>query len=219
MVICNMVATRSWFRARVRRPGRAFAAGVACVAIIGLAACTPDGAETMDTPADADSVAVPDTTASNDTAGPAGARNGADGPAQGSMEVRVWFARGEEVVPATRWVPASADTLSASLRALLAGPTTIEREQGLTSWFSPETANALLSAQLQDRVAIVDLRDLRAVIPNASSSLGSTLLLDALNGTVFDASAADSVEYRFDGSCEAFGEFVQRGCIRYGRNR
>ena len=66
-------------------------------------------------------------------------------------------------------------------------------------------------------MAVVDLADLRRVIPNASTSLGSTLLLEALNATVFGASAADSVEYRFEGSCEAFGEFVQRGCIRYAR--
>ena len=139
-----------------------------------------------------------------------------DGRTPGAMQVEVWFDRGEEVVPVTRWVPTTDDTLSAAIRALLAGPTDIEqRELGLTSWFSAGTANALRNARVEDGLAIVDLRDVSSIIPNASTSLGSTMMLEALNGTVFSASDADSAEYRFDGSCDAFGEFVQRGCLRY----
>lgn len=139
------------------------------------------------------------------------------GPGSDSIDLRVWFASGEEVVSVTRRVEAVPDTLAAALRVLLAGPTDGEREEGLTSWFSSETASALRDARVEGGMAVVDLADLRRVIPNASTSLGSTLLLEALNATVFGASAADSVEYRFEGSCEAFGEFVQRGCIRYAR--
>lgn len=163
------------------------------------------------TPESTDAPAPTDTSAQ----GPAPAA--VPGPGSDSMDVRVWFASGEEVVAVTRRVEAVPDTLAVALRALLAGPTDGEREEGLTSWFSSETATALRDARVEGGMAVVDLADLRHVIPNASTSLGSTLLLEALNTTVFGASAADSVEYRFEGSCETFGEFVQRGCIRYGR--
>lgn len=194
----------------LRRHGRRIVPCVACILAAAVTGCAADGSNATD---DADAAAQTGAAASEDTV-----RGGAAGGGD-SMHVTVWLTSGEEVVPVSRQVPASADTLEAALRALLAGPTAAEREQGLTSWFSPETEDALRSARVQDGLAIVDLRDLRSVIPNASSSHGSTLLIDALNRTVFDASAADSVEYRFEGSCDTFGEFVQRGCLRYARDR
>jgi hypothetical protein len=59
---------------------------------------------------------------------------------------------------------------------------------------------------------VVDLGDLRSVIPNASTSTGSTLLLEQLNATVFQFSTAERVDYRLEGSCDAFFEWLQRGC-------
>ncbi len=165
-----------------------------------------------------DTVPPADTTAQDGTSTDVASPPQRPAAPSAGMQVQVWFARGEEVVPVTRTVAAAPDTLAVAVATLLAGPTAEERAQGLSSWFSDATAEALRSARVSpDGLAIVDFSDLRRTIPNASSSLGSTLLLDALNGTVFAASPADSVEYRFDGSCEAFGEFVQRGCIRYRR--
>lgn len=133
------------------------------------------------------------------------------------MTVQLYFIRDEQPVSVSRTVPASPDTLRAALTALLAGPAEAEQAAGLTSWFSSATAGALRSAHEVDGMAVVDFRDFSSRIPSASSSLGSMLLLGSLNATVLDNSQADSIEYRFDGSCEAFGEFVQRGCIRYSR--
>jgi len=187
-------------RVRLRRLTRGSLTGAAMLALVLACSAT----ESADAPIATDTTAQPTRAAM---------------PGPDSMTVQVWFAQGEDVVSVTRRVAASPDTLAAALRSLLAGPTEAERQQGLTTWFSSETASALRDARLEDGMAVVDLHDLRSVIPNASTSLGSTLLLTALNATVFGASAADSVEYRFDGSCEVFGEFVQRGCIRYARGR
>ena len=54
------------------------------------------------------------------------------------------------------------------------------------SWFSSRTAGALRSESI-DSVghAVVDFEDLRPLIPNASSSAGSEMLLQELNAAVF----------------------------------
>ena len=202
-----------FLRARLgmRRPERPLPALLACLAVAALTACT--AGNEADAPAEPDSTVNGDAGTSRDAMH--AAPDSADTRSADSMQVEVWFDRGEEVVAVMRRVPASGDTLTAALQALLAGPTEAERQQGLTSWFSAETADALRSARVEDGLAIVDLRDVSSIIPNASTSLGSTMMLQALNGTVFSAADADSAEYRFDGSCDAFGEFVQRGCIRY----
>lgn len=124
--------------------------------------------------------------------------------------VRIWLTRGEEPVAVERRVDES--TPPAALRALAAGPMPEEREAGLDSWFSDSTADALASVADRDGFLVVDFRGLDRLIPNASSSAGSALLLSALDSTVFQFPDVDSVEYRLDGSCDAFWEWLQRGC-------
>lgn len=110
-----------------------------------------------------------------------------------------------------RAVPSSPQVLTAALTALLAGPTAQEADAGITSWFSSATAGMLRGVTLTDGRAVVDLRDLRPVIPGAGSSAGSALLLSQLDATVFQFPTVSSVEYRIDGSCTAFTEWVQLG--------
>jgi hypothetical protein len=60
----------------------------------------------------------------------------------------------------------------------------------------------------------VDSGDLRSVIPNASTSAESRLLLSQLDATVFQFPTITSVIYRIDGSCQTFGEWLQLdGCL------
>jgi hypothetical protein len=59
---------------------------------------------------------------------------------------------------------------------------------------------------------IVDFKDLRMILPNASSSAGSTALIAQLNAAVFGIPEARSVEYRMQGSCDLFWEWLQYGC-------
>lgn len=133
-----------------------------------------------------------------------------------SVAVTVWFRRGEEPVAVERMVPAD-NALVGALEAQLAGPTAAEYRAGIESWFSAATRGMLRSAAVEDGLAVIDFADYSRVIPNASSSFGSTALLAELNATVFANTDATAVEYRFEGSCDAFGEWVQRGCIRYER--
>jgi photosystem II stability/assembly factor-like uncharacterized protein len=132
-----------------------------------------------------------------------------------TAHLTVFFSRHGETVPVRRKVEGTveAPALEATLRELLRGPTPEEREQGLSSWFSWETAEALHSATLgRQGDVVVDFQDLASRIPAASSSAGSAMLLGELNATVFQYPDVRTVEYRLDGSCEAFWNWLQYDC-------
>ena len=136
----------------------------------------------------------------------------------GEMAVRVFFTCERDAIPSpavgvTRVVPASPAVLGSALGQLLAGPSALERAAGLRSWFSDTTADLLHGVTIDSAGnAVVDFADLRPVIPNASSSAGSEMLLSELDSTVFQFPRVHSVEYRIDGSCSAFYEWLQAAC-------
>jgi spore germination protein GerM len=100
------------------------------------------------------------------------------------------------------------DPLTGALTALLEGPTATER-QTVTSWFSDETAGTLNDVTIANRVARVDLDDLRPIIPNASASCGSAILLGELDATVTQFPDVDRAVYSFNGDIEAFYGWLQ----------
>lgn len=117
-----------------------------------------------------------------------------------------------------RTVPASADALTAALRELLAGPTMAETAQGFISWFSPATANTLISARTSGTTSYVNLTDLRTIIPNASSSCGSAALLAQLGTTAQQAGMTPRVLYAIEGKPKTFWEWLQMGCDKANDN-
>ena len=126
--------------------------------------------------------------------------------------VQVFFHTGDgtdELAAFPRTVPATSAVLRAALTQLLAGPTGSERQAGARSWFSSATAGMFLDVTLGGRQAVVDFRDLRPIIPNASSSAGSAMLLAELDATVLQFDTVDSVVYRIDGDANMFYEWLQ----------
>lgn len=146
-------------------------------------------------------------------------------PGDGEMLVKAYFSCDAEDNPPEEPLRAvhrvrerSPAVLQAALEVLLAGPSAAERDAGLGSWFSSKTATMLRSVKIEAGHAIVDLDDLRPVIPNASTSAGSRRLLAQLDATVFQFRSVESVEYRLEGDCEAFNEWLQYGgCERRTR--
>lgn len=127
--------------------------------------------------------------------------------------VIVVFTKEEEPAPVRRPVPDSSPPLRAALEWLVRGPTPEERGAGIRSWFSDTTAAVLRAVEVDSAGrAVVDFHDLRTLIPNASSSFGSAMLLQELNGTVFQIPEIRSVEYRMEGSCDLFWDWLQYGC-------
>ena len=136
--------------------------------------------------------------------------------ASDEMEVKVFFscdAAGGDgpVFPVYRAAKKSPGVLRAAVEAQLRGPTPAERDAKVSSFFSTETAPLLHSVTVNDGHAVIDFGDLPKVIPNASSSAGSARLLAELDTTVFQFASVKSVEYRLEGDCEAFSEWLQYG--------
>jgi hypothetical protein len=143
-----------------------------------------------------------------------GYRSPQPSPAVGEMVVKVYFSCDAEagvLRPAYRLVPESARVLRAALDALLSGPTAAERDASFGSWFSEDTEGMVRSVTINGGHAVVDFDDLRPVIPNASASAGSERLLSQLDATVFQFRTVETVEYRIEGSCEDFTEWLQFG--------
>lgn len=139
-------------------------------------------------------------------------------PGPDEMVVHVFFtctADGDDLPPVAlgRTVPQSPAVLRTALELLLAGPDQAEAAAGFGSWFSAQTAGMLAGVDLEPTGrAIVDFADLRPVIPGASSSAGAHLLLSQLDATVFQFPSVRSVQYRINGSCEVFFEWLQFEC-------
>ena len=130
-----------------------------------------------------------------------------------AAEVRVFFVPGGAdpcgtVSPVVRKV-AGPVTAEIALRELLAGPTVEETAVGFTSLFGPATADALLDATVAGGIARVSFRDLRLLLPNASSSCGSAALLAALDATLAQLPGIRGARYSLGGDEAAFYEWLQ----------
>lgn len=100
--------------------------------------------------------------------------------------------------------------LDKAMRALMAGPTQEEKGRGLGGWFGDPTREMLIGARVAGGVAEVDFKDLRTVIPNASSSCGSALLLAQLDGTAKQFDEVERTLYSIEGDATTFYEWLQR---------
>jgi uncharacterized protein YraI len=136
---------------------------------------------------------------------------------EGTTTVSVFFVNPDlgdpcgEVFSVQREVSAE-DPIGEALAELLEGPTAAETAEGHGGWFSADTAGMLHGYRAEGDVLHVDFADFSGVIPNASTSCGSAGLLAQLDRTVLQfgsASGFTQVRYSFDGSAEAFYEWLQ----------
>lgn len=100
--------------------------------------------------------------------------------------------------------------LTAAMRYLVAGPTAAERKRGYRGFFSATTARTVRRVVLKNGVASIDFADFSTLIPNASSSCGSTVLLAQLDRTARQFPTVKRAIYSFEGSRRAFYEWLQR---------
>jgi hypothetical protein len=144
----------------------------------------------------------------------------------GYMTLYVYFTCEDDQLPAQprrvpRQVPETQAVLHTALEELLKGPTAAERAVGLHSWFSGQTAGMLQEAELKDGRAVIDFQNFASIIPNASTSAGSSMLIREVGKTTFQFGDVSTAEVRFAGSCEAFWGWLQRDCqvLEAGRFR
>ena len=134
-------------------------------------------------------------------------------PTAGASVVQIFLHSGNpnecaEVTAVDREVEGD-PTLEKAMSALMAGPTEDEKTGGLGGWFDERTEDMLISAEIVDGVAEADFKDLREVIPNASSSCGSAQLLAQLDGTARQFDEVDRTLYSINGDAGTFYEWLQ----------
>jgi spore germination protein GerM len=185
------------------------------VTLLLTAACGDDddssGAPTSSTTSSTADGTATTATSSTTTTGPSSTTSATTAPAE---TVAVYLLSEGNDCASTEVVhrPATpgTDPLGDALAQLVAGPTTEEDESGHHSWFSAATADLLTGAWIADGVAHVAFSPaLAQVIPNASSSCGSTGLLAQLDATVQASPGVTSAVYSFDGVASAFSEWLQ----------
>jgi hypothetical protein len=104
------------------------------------------------------------------------------------------------------------DRVEWTVRSLLAGPTVDEQLAGFGSFFDAATADALNSVTLTDGHVVVDFND-AIIVNNMNTSTGSLFFNAELRRNVLQHPDVDSVEFRFNGDCEAWSSlFESDGC-------
>lgn len=100
----------------------------------------------------------------------------------------------------------------ATMKELLKGPSQGEKDQKFSSFFSDATKDALLSLIIKNETAYVNLADLRKIIPNASTSCGSSQLMSQIETTLKQFPTINKVIVAFDGDPQTFYDWIQVGC-------
>jgi hypothetical protein len=111
-----------------------------------------------------------------------------------------------------RAIPANADPVRVKLELLFGGPSASERSLGYSSMFSDQTKGILNRVKVINKVAYVDIKDIRSIIPNASSSCGSAALLAQIEETLKHNRDIDKVIVAINGNPETFYDWLQLGC-------
>ncbi|MDO9509786.1 MAG: hypothetical protein Q7J14_00695, partial [Candidatus Magasanikbacteria bacterium] len=91
-------------------------------------------------------------------------------------------------------------------------PTTAEKEVGFESFFNTTTIDILNSIQILENVALVDLKDIRKIIPNANSSCGSAQFLAQIEKTLKEFPNIYQVYMAINKDPNKIYEWLQLGC-------
>jgi spore germination protein GerM len=112
-----------------------------------------------------------------------------------SRSFEVWFARGEQLVPALRTRAATPRVAAAALDALLAGPNRAERAAGIATAVPPGTR--LLAIAIKDGVATVDLT---SEYQSGGGSQSMQVRLGQVVYTLTQFSTVKAVRFALDGT-------------------
>ena len=133
----------------------------------------------------------------------------------GTAKVKIFMAHGKSTsncarVSSAKRTVKTPGVLAGAMRALLAGQTSAEKKNGYHGWFTRKTTGYLRKAHIAKKIAYIDFRNFSKIIPNASTSCGSALLLAQLNRTATQFAGVNRAIYSFNGSSKAFYAWLQR---------
>jgi len=138
------------------------------------------------------------------------------------MTVKVFFSNSQldpefscnKVFPVERETSQTLGVAKAALEELFKGPTEEEKSQGYVSWFSDTTKDILESVKIENNTAYVNLKDIRQIIPNVSTSCGSAEFLAEVETTLKQFPNVNRVIIAIDGKPSTFYEWIQIGCAK-----
>jgi spore germination protein GerM len=148
---------------------------------------------------------------------------------QQTMQIKVYFPNTKRdsgdcvvpVYPVTRTIPKTKAVAKAALDQLFAGPTSEERAKGFYSDFSDATRSLLISVNIRNRYAYVNMRDLTTTssIGNFTTSCGGSNFFGQVESTLKQFPGIRRVFFAFEGDPSHFYDWMQIGeCPREIRN-
>lgn len=148
---------------------------------------------------------------------------------QRTMQIRVYYPNtkrnsadcGPPVYPVRRTIPKTTAVAKAALEQLFAGPTAEEQAKGFYSDFSDATKTLLISVNIKNRNAYVNMRDLTgsSSIGNFTTSCGGSNFYGQVESTLKQFPGIRKVFFAFDGDPSHFYDWMQVGeCPRELRN-
>ncbi len=141
-------------------------------------------------------------------------------PIAGKLTLKIYFGNKKlnpetdckQVFAVKRVIPETKAVAKAALGELFAGPTAKEKEEGYASFFSSATKGILKKVTVDQETAYVDLIDIRNLIPNASTSCGSSEFLAEMTTTLKQFATVKKIVFAIDGSPSTFYEWLQLAC-------
>jgi spore germination protein GerM len=148
---------------------------------------------------------------------------------QRTMQIKVYFPNtkrdnadcGVPVYPVRRSVPKTVAVAKAALEQLFAGPTAEEQAKGFYSDFSDATKSLLISVNIKNRFAYVNMRDLSgsSSIGNFTTSCGGSNFYGQVESTLKQFPGIRKVFFAFEGDPSHFYDWMQVGeCPKELRN-
>lgn len=129
-----------------------------------------------------------------------------------------WVDADGDLRPADRTVPLSDGVLRGAVQQLLLGPSSDERDDGLSSALDSAAASATFDVTITDGHAVIDFGDdLPSLSPGTSSAAASEAFLRQLHATVFQFDTVTEAEFIVRDSCD-FWNWLQRGCTTVTRD-
>ena len=144
------------------------------------------------------------------------------GQSQQTMTIKLFFPNTRldrsdcavKVFPVTRKIPKTAAVAKAALEQLFAGPTRQEKSRGFYSDFSGETKSLLISVNVVNKDAYVNLRDLmsaRTTLGNFTASCGGSNFFGQVENTLKQFSSIKKVFVAIESDPAHFYDWMQIG--------
>lgn len=143
------------------------------------------------------------------------------GQSKQTMSVKLYYPNAKrdsgdcsvKVYPVTRTIPKSSAVAKVALEQLFAGPTKEEKAGGYYSDFSDATKSFLISVNVKNRAAYVNLRDLTSSssIGNFTTSCGGSNFFGQVESTLKQFPSIKKIFFAMEGDPSLFYDWMQIG--------